>query len=58
MQDAYRRYQSALPGLDAAARAQVVELARDVVATARAYSEGSDEVRATLLRSLCPAPRR
>jgi len=58
MQDAYRRYQSALPGLDAPARAQVVELARDVVATARAYSEGSDEVRATLLRSLCPAPRR
>jgi hypothetical protein len=55
-EDAYRRFQSVVEGLDTKVRAQVLEGVRDIIGPARALVEGDAPARDLVLRSMCGRP--
>jgi hypothetical protein len=56
-EDAYRRFQSVVDGLDTPVRAQVLEGVRDIIGPARALVEGDAPARDLMLRSMCGRAR-
>ena len=55
MEGAYRRFEAALSNMDAAGRAQALDVARDVIGPVRAYLEGDAVMRELLRQSMCKA---